>query len=184
MNKQLEKIQHVNINSEDELNNMLHDDSATCCPRKKRKPVVKPSPAPIKRPSMNGAGGSIIGQPPAKRQQIIAPTKPLKVPVNSNYHMTKPGPKPMPPGPLRRNDAVVCTPDIMGMFKDRNRPSTSNAPPPLIMRQNQPRPIRPTGPTPANPIFHTGKVLGKLLFAFVASILSNCFSICSKRFPN
>ncbi|KAG5673673.1 hypothetical protein PVAND_003699 [Polypedilum vanderplanki] len=156
MNKQLEKIQSVNINSEEELNNMLNDDSATCCPRKKRKSVIKPSPAPIKRPSMNG-GGSIIGQPPAKKQQIIAPTKPLKIPINSNYHLTKPGPKPTPSGPPARknNDSIVCTPDILGMFKDKNKPTTSNVPPPLIMRQNQARPIRPTGGTPTNPIFHT-----------------------------
>jgi hypothetical protein len=155
MNKQLEKIQNVNINSEDELNNMLNDDTTTCCPRKKRKQVLKPSPAPIKRPSMNG-GGSLLSQPPLKKQQVFAPTKPLKIPINANYHLTKPGPKPQQPGQRRNNDEIVCTPDIMGLFKDKNKPSTSNVPPPLIMRQSQPRPIRPPGSI-TNPIFHTGK---------------------------
>lgn len=158
MNKQLEKIQNININTEEELNTMLNEDRTECCPKKKRKQILKPSPAPIKRPSMNG--GSILpGQPPMKKQ-ILAPTKALKVPVSTNYHLTKPGPKPTPPGPRRPNSEVVCTPDIMGMgMFDKSKPSTSLAPPPLLIRQNQ-RPTRPAAPPqPPNPIYHTGNFI-------------------------
>lgn len=162
MNKQLEKIQNVNINSEEELNAMLNDDQATCCPKKKRKQILKPAPAPVKRPATNGGGLTLAG-PPAKKQ-IIAPTKMLKVPVNTNYHLTKPGPKPTPPMVRPKgNNEVVCTPDILGLFNNKTqnpaqRPQTSTAPPPLIMRQNQ-RPVRPlasTSGTTGNPIYHTG----------------------------
>lgn len=166
MNKQLEKIQNVNINSEEELNNMLNDDKTNCCPnKKKRKQVLKPAPAPVKRPAMNGGGLTIAG-PPAKKQ-IIAPTKMLKIPVNTNYHLTKPGPKPTPPASFskpRSNNEVVCTPDILGLFNNKTqnagpRPMASaTAPPPLIMRQNQ-RPVRPGMPATnasGNPIYHTG----------------------------
>ncbi|KAL7024266.1 hypothetical protein ACKWTF_012964 [Chironomus riparius] len=164
MNKQLEKIQNVNINSEEELNTMLNDDQAICCPKKKRKQILKPAPAPVKRPATNGGGLTLVG-PPAKKQ-IIAPTKMLKVPVNTNYHLTKPGPKPTPPASMAKpkgNNEVVCTPDILGLFNNKTnnaaqRPQTSTAPPPLIMRQNQ-RPVRPlasTSSTTGNPIYHTG----------------------------
>ncbi|XP_070506987.1 FK506-binding protein 5 isoform X2 [Chironomus tepperi] len=163
MNKQLEKIQNVNINSEEELNTMLNDDQAICCPKKKRKQILKPAPAPVKRPATNGGGLTLTG-PPAKKQ-IIAPTKMLKVPVNTNYHLTKPGPKPTPPASMAKpkgNNEVVCTPDILGLFNNKTqgppqRPQTSTAPPPLIMRQNQ-RPVRPMGSTSGtagNPIYHT-----------------------------
>lgn len=166
MNKQLEKIQNVNINSEEELNTMLNDDKSNCCPKKKRKQILKPTPAPVKRPAMNGGSLTSLLGPPAKKQ-VIAPTKMLKVPVNTNYHLTKPGPKPTPPVSFSKpksNDEVVCTPDILGLFNNKNqsatqRPMSSTAPPPLIMRQNQrpTRPALPSGSGTPNPIYHTGE---------------------------
>lgn len=176
MNKQLEKIQNVNINSEEELNTMLNDDKAICCPKKKRKQILKPPPVPVKRPATNGGGLTLAG-PPAKKQ-IIAPTKMLKVPVNTNYHLTKPGPKPTPPASMAKpkgNNEVVCTPDILGLFNNKTqnpsqRPQTTTAPPPLIMRQNQ-RPVRPmasTSGTAGNPIYHTGNKI-KIIFNVIVN---------------
>lgn len=154
-NKQLEKIQKINITSEDDLNNLLNEDVATCCPRRKRKSLLKPSPAPVKRPSMNGA--FTVVQPPAKKiilQQ--APARPAKSPASTNSY--RPQSTPAKPGqPGKKNDEIVCTPDILGLFNDNNEdnaipsanmvPSTSLAPPPLVMRNN-PRPVRPQGNAP------------------------------------
>lgn len=159
MNKQLEKIQKVNINSEEELNNLLNDDLTTCCPKKKRKlPLPKPAPVPIKRPISNGPQMSMT-QPPAKRPFLVQPAvnKSLKVPVHPSFHAPKPGPRPM--APRKPQSEVVCTPDISNLFNEQGA-SSSTAPPPLAMRQT-PRPGY-TGPrnshpqNVANPIFHTG----------------------------
>lgn len=153
MNKQLEKIQKVNINSEDELNNLLNDDLTTCCPKKKRKlPLPKPAPAPIKRPLMNGTHST---QPLPKRPTLIAPVnKQIKIPAHPNF-LRAPGPRTV--GPRRNQSEVVCTPDIMGLFNEQAG-NSATAPPPLAMRQIQ-RPITPRGAVPPNPIYHTGKSL-------------------------
>lgn len=155
MNKQLEKIQKVNINSEEELNNLLNDDLTSCCPKKKRKlPLPKPAPAPVKRPMPNGAQISMT-QPPAKRPTLLAPNKQIKIPVHPSFHQPKPGPRPM--APKRNPNEVVCTPDIMGLFNEQGGNSATTAPPPLAMRQPQ-RPGAPRA-TVANPIYHTGETL-------------------------
>jgi hypothetical protein len=169
-NKQLEKIQKINVTSEDDLNNLLNEDVATCCPRRKRKSIVKPVPAPVKRPSMNG--GYTTVQPPAKRPNLQPPPKtPVRVPVLNTYQ--RPGPaqsKTGPPG--KKNDEIVCTPDILGLFNDNDdsaipttnmMPSTSLAPPPLVMRNNQ-RQIRAAAPTPTPIYVSLTNVLIKFLF--------------------
>jgi hypothetical protein len=159
MNKQLEKIQKTNIKSEDELNVLLNEDSSNCCPRKKRKSVVKPPLVPQKRPPSNGV--SMQNQPPAKKPTFAA-IKPIKLPIQANYHLTKPGPKPggatIRPA-SSKNDEIVCTPDILGMFNENDGSKSqkqvqTNAPPPLILRQNQVNSRPPL--TQANPIYHTG----------------------------
>lgn len=154
----MEKIQKINVTSEDDLNNLLNEDVSTCCPRRKRKSIVKPVLAPVKRPSMNG--GFMAAQPPAKKISLQPQMKPAVKPAVLNTY--RPGPaqsKTGPPG-KKNNDEIVCTPDIMGLFNDNEdsaipttnmMPSTSLAPPPLVMRNN-PRPIRPTAPTPT-PIY-------------------------------
>jgi hypothetical protein len=145
MNKQLEKIQNVNITSEDELNSLLNEDTTNCCPKKKKRSIVKPPPVPIKRTAI---GASLSNQaPPAKKMNVLPANRMLRVEPKPNYHQTKPGPKPGPlmskpgpmsskpgpmsskpgpmsskPGPMsskpRNNDEIVCTPDIMGLFND------------------------------------------------------------------
>lgn len=156
MNKQLEKIQKVNINSEEELNNLLNDDLTSCCPKKKRKlPLVKPVPAPIKRPLPNGSHIT-MAQPPAKKLNLMPPnssnSKQIKIPVHPSFHQPKPGPRSMAP---KRQNEVVCTPDIMGLFNEKGGSSKTAPPPPLAMRQIQ-RPLSPRSAVP-NPIYHTGK---------------------------
>jgi hypothetical protein len=149
MNKQLEKIQKVNINSEDELNNLLNDDTTSCCPKKKRKlPLPKPTPAPVKRPMPN----ITMTYPPAKKPTLVAPNKQIKIPVHPSIHQPKPGPRSMTP--KRSQSEVVCTPDIMGLFNEQAGNSATTAPPPLAMRQIQ-RPVVPRQIIP-NPIYHTG----------------------------
>lgn len=148
------------MTSEDDLNNLLNEDVSSCCPRRKRKSIVKPIPAPVKRPSMNG--GFMSAQPPAKKISLQSPPKvPVRTPLVNTY---RPGPaqsKTGPPG-KKNNDEIVCTPDILGLFNDNDdsaipttnmMPSSSLAPPPLVMRNNQ-RQIRPTAPTPSpTPIY-------------------------------
>jgi hypothetical protein len=153
-NKQLEKIQKINITSEDDLNNLLNEDVSTCCPRRKRKSLLKPVPAPVKRPSMNNGFMSV--QPPAKKinmQQL--PARPIRAPQPmQTYRPQAAQAKSGPPG--KKNDEIVCTPDILGLFNDNNddggtsknmQPGSSMAVPPLVMRNNQ-RPVRPQGATP------------------------------------
>lgn len=93
MNKQLEKIQKVNITSEEELNGLLSDDQTNCCPKKKKKaPLPKPVPAPVKRPL---TGNQVTTYPPAKRPSIVpTPTnananKQIRMPVNANFNQSK-----------------------------------------------------------------------------------------------
>lgn len=166
MNKQLEKIQKVNINSEEELNNLLNDDQTSCCPKKKRKSILlKPAPIPIKRP-LNG--NQIISQPPAKRPLLIAPNKQIKIPVHASFHQAKPTIR--LPAPAKRGNEVVCTPDILGLFNDKSSTSSTSAPPPLAMRQmgQIQRTNGPRSTTMANPIYHTGKIQKfKQVFLFI-----------------
>lgn len=151
MNKQLEKIQKTNVNSEDELNNLLNEDLSNCCPRKKRKPFARPTPAPVKRPN----GGFLTVQPPPKKQ-YIANQAPKVIKIN-----TPPAPKTAPKSyPAKVNSEIVCTPDIMGLFSDNDEPSATKdtpapmvapaPPPPLVLRNNQ-KSLRPIAPSP---IFH------------------------------
>lgn len=152
MNKQLEKIQKVNINSEEELNNLLNDDLTNCCPKKKRKlPLPKPpAPVPVKRPMVNHIS---MAQPPPKRPTLISPqNRQIKIPVNSTFQ-ARPSIRSVTPQAKRQSE-VVCTPDIMGLFNDQAG-NSSTAPPPLAMRQIQ----RPSGPRQTNPIYHTGKLI-------------------------
>lgn len=150
-NKQLEKIQKINITSEDDLNNLLNEDVSTCCPRRKRKSLVKPAPAPVKRPSMNNGFMSV--QPPAKKISL-QPSKSIRIPNQVNtYRPQHAVARAAAPG--KKNDEIVCTPDIMGLFNDNNddggnsssASSSSLAVPPLVMRNNQ-RPTRPQAPAP------------------------------------
>lgn len=166
MNKQLEKIQKITVKSEEELNNLLNEDSSNCCPRKKRKSILKtPVAAPVKRPSTNGFTSA--AQPPAKKLAISVPHQKIKIPTNTY----KPAPTSAKPGPASRttnNNEIVCTPDILGLFNDNDdnaipttnmMPSTSIAPPPLVMRnkqQQQQRILPQTTPilTAPAPIYH------------------------------
>lgn len=162
MNKQLEKIQQINVNSEDELNNLLNEDVSGCCPRKKRKSVVPIKPVvapPIKRPSTSSGMANL--QPPAKKIAITMPSKHVRPPIqNLQTYRSSPVAAKTRTSPKASNNEIVCTPDIMGLFNDNDdnsipttnmMPSTTLAPPPLVMRNN-PRPIRPAGVP--SPIYH------------------------------
>ena len=156
MNKQLAKIQKSDVHDEDELNNLLNEDSTHCCPRKKRRPPPKPVATPVKRAASTNREYLTV-QPPAKKpnmqqhQSKIAKAPPTKVSPRTSTNS--------------RNSEIVCTPDIMGLFngnddsaipKTNMVPSTSIAPPPLIMRNNQQRvtrPQMPIAPVPS-PIYH------------------------------
>lgn len=156
MNKQLKKIQKSDFNDEDEVNNLLNEDSSKCCPRKKRKAIAKPVAAPVKRvPPMTREYMTI--QPPAKKPHIQTTPKP-RVSVT---------PKISPRTYANsRNSEIVCTPDILGLLNENDdsaipktnmMPSTSVAPPPLILRNNQMKQQRPIQPAPAqvpSPIYH------------------------------
>lgn len=156
MNKQLQTIQKSDCHDEAEVNNLLNEDSSKCCPRKKRKSMPKPVAAPVKRPSPISRDITAL-QPQAKKANIQAVPKVLpKVTIPS-----KSAPRPSPSS-KNNNSEIVCTPDIMGMLGDNDdsiipttnmMPSTSIAPPPLIMRNNQVRMTRPTLPSPS-PIYH------------------------------
>lgn len=162
MNKQLEKIQQINVSSEDELNNLLNEDVSGCCPRKKRKAIMPLKPVvalPTKRPSTSS--GFANAQPPTKKIAINPPSKTLRPPIqNLQTYRTSPVAAKTRTPPKASNNEIVCTPDIMGLFNDNDdnsipttnmMPSTTLAPPPLVMRNN-PRLIRPAlTPTP---IYH------------------------------
>jgi hypothetical protein len=161
MNKQLKQIQRVNVSSEDELNNLLNEDFTNCCPRKKRKSIVKPvAPAPVKR-SMNG----YVQQPPIKRQAMQIPQRPQQKQTSQQVYRAIPASvRPVQPKiTTSKNNSIICTPDILGLLDDsipttNMMPSSSVAPPPpLVMRNNQPsimrnnqRPVQ-SGPAP---IYH------------------------------
>lgn len=157
MNKQLEKIQKANVHSEDELNNLLNEDVSVCCPRKKRKSILKPVAAPVKRPSMNG--GFLNLMPPAKKPNIqLPPQKVTKiVPASRSSRSTSPRAL-----PSNQNSEIVCTPDILGLFNENDDAiPTSNMvptapPPPLILRNNQRTQVvsRPASVVAPAPIYH------------------------------
>lgn len=126
-------------------------------------------------------------QPPAKKPNIQPPTKaPVRVPILNTY---RPGPAHSKTGqPAKKNDEIVCTPDILGLFNDNEEtaipsinmmPSTSLAPPPLVMRNNQ-RPPRPTVPT-ATPIYVS---LNKFFAAISGFNLKFFCSAQRQRFPD
>lgn len=138
MNKQLEKIQKANVHSEDELNNLLNEDVSVCCPRKKRKSILKPVAAPVKRPSMNG--GILNLMPPAKKPNIQLPPQKVTRMGPTGRSSRSSSPRSLPSNP---NSEIVCTPDILGLFNENDDAiPTSNMvptapPPPLVMRNNQ-----------------------------------------------
>lgn len=116
-------------------------------------------------------GGYVSIQPPAKKPNIQPQVKtPVRVPVLNTY---RPGPaqsKTGPPG--KKNDEIVCTPDIMGLFNDNDdstipttnmMPSSSLAPPPLVMRNNNQKQIRPIAPSPT-PIYVSLKLISRKNF--------------------
>ncbi len=146
MNKQLEKIQKIDISSEDELTNLLNDDLTTCCPKKRRRaaPTPRPTPPAMKRPGSNGPSPNL---PPAKRPALLHQLRPTR-PLGPMTYPRASGPRIIAP---KRGNDLVCTPDILGMAS-----SSGAQPPPLAMRQLQ-RPAGPRGATNVtNPIYHTG----------------------------
>lgn len=153
MNKQLEKIQKNQVKSEDDLNQLLNEDSTCCCPRKKRKSVMKVIPAPVKRP-INGYTGI---QPPAKKPALNL------LPHNQQARVRiQPAPASRSSINGKSNSEIVCTPDISEMMSGDTAsidlPTSSAPPPPLVMRANQRatqfQAIRPAPQSVVNPIFH------------------------------
>lgn len=165
MCKQLENIHKIHANSEEELNDLLSEDVSTCCPRKRKQSLTKSSTALLKRPL--SIGTSISSQPPAKKSNTGIKSLLLSEQIRLSSLIQKAAviktPQPVQRPAKKNNNEIVCTPDIMGMINGNDEtankqattqmPSTTIAPPPLVMRQENEN--RPRAIAPKNPIYHT-----------------------------
>ncbi|CRK87785.1 CLUMA_CG001560, isoform A [Clunio marinus] len=156
MIKQLEVIKKTEVRSEGELDNLLNEDFSSCCPKKKRKTFIKIPVAPVKRP----LNGGFTQQPPQKKMSMQPSIKSYQVRTSLPEKIVNSRPQ-----AKSNNSEIVCTPDIIGLFSDTEDitlppsnavPSTSPAPPPLVLRNNQ-RVLRqalsPSTSSPV-PIYH------------------------------
>lgn len=156
----------MNVTDEYQMSMLLNFDGTTCCAKRNnevKKPLVVTSPQSTVTTAKRKTGVDIAAI--LKRVAITNAANTSKPKMNPVLKAQK--------SPVKKNDQVVCTPDIFSMFNEQNAQkakakSANSLPPPLaIARQiavaNRKAPVQQkgtnmqvsmTGNTPS-PVFHT-----------------------------